>query len=107
MALRSEQCYSIQYLCVLFRFYFFLFFGSLEMSLFPSIFVPFPFSLCLESTPYVFSLRIVFLKKNQTTPRPSEHPLVMGGEMSKRLGGIKRLQIQNLFMALKQVPRCR
>ena len=47
------------------------------------------------------------LKKNQTTPRPSEHPPVMGGEMSKRLGGIKRLQIQNLFMAFKQVPRCR
>ena len=36
------------------------------------------------------------LKKNQTTPRPSEHPPVMGGKMSKRLGGIKRLQIQNL-----------
>ena len=29
------------------------------------------------------------LKKNQSTPRPSEHPPVMGGEMSKRLGGIK------------------
>ena len=27
--------------------------------------------------------------------------------MSKRLGGITRLQIQNLFMAFKQVPRCR
>ena len=36
-----------------------------------------------------------FLKKNQTTPRPSEHPPVMGEKMSKRLGGIKRLQIQN------------
>ena len=47
------------------------------------------------------------LKKNQTTPRPSEHPPVMGGKMSKRLGGIKRLQIQNHFMAFKQVPRCR
>ena len=46
--------------------------------------------------------RRVKLKKNQTTPRPSEHPPVMGGEMSKRLGGIKRLQIiQNLFMAFK------
>ena len=30
-----------------------------------------------------------FLKKNQNTPRPSEHPPVMGGKMSKRLGGIK------------------
>ena len=49
----------------------------------------------------------VCLKKNQTTPRPSEHPPVMGGKMSKRLGGIKRLQIQNHFMAFQQVPRCR
>ena len=30
-----------------------------------------------------------FLKKNQSTPRPSEHPPVMGGKMSKRLGEIK------------------
>ena len=49
----------------------------------------------------------VSLKKNQTTPRPSEHPPVMGKKMSKRSGGIKRLQIQNHFMAFKQVPRCR
>ena len=28
-------------------------------------------------------------KKKQSTPRPSEHPPVMGGKMSKRLGGIK------------------
>ena len=49
----------------------------------------------------------LFLKKNQTTPRPSEHPPVMGEKMSKRLGGIKRLQIQNHYMAFKQVPRCR
>ena len=48
-----------------------------------------------------------FKKKNQTTPRPSEHPPVMGEKMSKRSGGIKRLQIQNHFMAFKQVPRCR
>ena len=32
---------------------------------------------------------IVYLKKNQSTPRPFEHPPVMGGNMSKRLGGIK------------------
>ena len=36
--------------CVLFRFRFFLFFVSLEMSLFPSIFVPLPFSLCMQSS---------------------------------------------------------
>ena len=29
------------------------------------------------------------LKKNQDAPRPSEHPSVRGGNMSKRLGGIK------------------
>ena len=55
--------------------------------------------LALSQTPY--------LKKNQNTPRPSEHPLVMGENMSKRLGRIRRLQIQNLFMAFKQVQRCR
>ena len=32
---------------------------------------------------------------------------LMGEKMSKRLGGIKRLQIQNHYMAFKQVPRCR
>ena len=32
---------------------------------------------------------IGYLKKNQKAPRPSEHPPVRGGEMSKRLGGIK------------------
>ena len=52
-------------------------------------------------------IRVRYLNKNQTTPRHSEHPPVMGEKMSKRLGGIKRLQIQNLFMAFKQVPRCR
>ena len=30
----------------------------------------------------------LFLKKNQNAPRPSEHPPVRGGKMSKRLGGI-------------------
>ena len=55
----------------------------------------------------VFGLSRCALKKNQNTPRPSEHSPVMGEKMSKRLGGIKRLQIQNLFMAFKQVPRCR
>ena len=50
---------------------------------------------------------LLYLKKNQNTPRPSEHPPVMGEKMPKRLGGIKSLQIQNLFMSFKQVPRCR
>ena len=56
---------------------------------------------------YLFLACALCLKKNQTTPRPSEHPPVMGGKMSKRSGGIKRLQIQNHYMAFKQVPRCR
>ena len=34
-------------------------------------------------------------------------PRLWGKKMSKRSGGIKRLQIQNHFMAFKQVPRCR
>ena len=37
-----------------------------------------------------FFLSFLFFKENQNTPRPSsEHPPVMGGKMSKRLGGIK------------------
>ena len=46
----------------LFRFCFFLFSVPLEMSLFPSVFVPLPFSLInsMESTSYVLSVRIVF-----------------------------------------------
>ena len=46
---------------VLFSFFhFFVLFSSLEMSLFPSIFVPLLFSLCMESTSYVFSFPMVF-----------------------------------------------
>ena len=40
----------------------------------------------------VYVLFLLFfsgVKKNQNAPRPSEHPPVRGGEMSKRLGGIK------------------
>ena len=48
-----------------FRFCFFLFSVSLDMPLFPGIFVSLPFSLCtvlygMESTSYVFSFRMVF-----------------------------------------------
>ena len=46
------------------------------------------------------------LKKNQTAPRPSEHPPVMG-ERCNTFRWDQRLQIQNLFKAFKQVPRCR
>ena len=43
--------------CVLFVLFLLL---PLEMSLFPSNFVPLPFSLCMESTSYVFPFRMVF-----------------------------------------------
>ena len=32
---------------------------SMEMIFFPSIFVPLPFSLCMESTPYVFPFSLM------------------------------------------------
>ena len=34
---------------------------------------------------------VLFLKKNQNAPRPSEHPPSLGEKMSKRLGGINVL----------------
>ena len=37
----------------------------------------------------LFAKEATYLKKNQSTSRPSEHPPVMGGKMSKPLGGIK------------------
>ena len=58
----SHTCSYLTTVCVLtvcFSFFFF----SLEMSLFPSIFVPLPFSLCMESTLYLarfFLFRIMF-----------------------------------------------
>ena len=63
-------------------------------------------SCSADTTQLILNTGVPCLKKNQTTPRPSEHPPVMGENMSKRLGGIKRLQIQNHFMTVKQVPRC-
>ena len=48
----------------------------------------------------------LFLKKNQSTPRPSEHPPVMGEKMSKRLPGRwdQRLQIQTSSWHLNRFP---
>ena len=46
---------------------------------------------CFSHSGYsIIKSHCVFLKKNQTTPRSSEHPPVMGKKMSKRLGGIKK-----------------
>ena len=45
------------------------------------------------------------LKKNQSIPRPSDHPPVMGEKMSKRLGGIKGCKYKTSSWAFKQVLR--
>ena len=46
---------------IILHFFFLSFFVYLEISLFPSIFlVSFPLSLCMESTSYVLSFRMVF-----------------------------------------------
>ena len=46
-----------------------------------------------------------FLKKNQSTSRrPSEHPPVRGGEMSKRLGGIKGCKYKTSSWHLDRFP---
>ena len=45
--------------------------------------------MCILYFDILVAFSLSFLKKNQSAPRPSEHPPVMGGKMSKRLGGIK------------------
>ena len=47
---------------------------------------------------------VAFFKENQNAPRPSEHPPVRE-ENVKTFRWDQRLQIQNLFMAFKRVPR--
>ena len=44
------------------------------------------------------------LKKNQSAPRPSEHPPVMGGKMSKSLGGIKGCKYKTSSWHLNRFP---
>ena len=46
----------------------------------------------------------MFKKKNQSAPRPSEHPSVMGGKMSKRLGGIKGCKYKTSSWHLNRFP---
>ena len=36
----------------------------------------------------------MYFKKNQSTPRPSEHPPIMGEKMSKRLGIITVVMLE-------------
>ena len=45
-----------------------------------------PIAYCLL---YALVVVVVFERKIRHAPRPSEHPPVRGGEMSKRFGGIK------------------
>ena len=44
------------------------------------------------------------LKKNQNAPRPSAHPPVRGGKMSKRLGGIKGCKYKTSVWHLNGFP---
>ena len=46
----------------------------------------------------------VYLKKNQSTRRPSEHPPVTGEKMSKRLGGIKGCKYKISSWHLNRFP---
>ena len=44
------------------------------------------------------------MKENQSTLRPSEHPPVMGGKISKRLGGIKGCKYKTSSWHLNRFP---
>ena len=44
------------------------------------------------------------LKENQNVPRPSEHPPVRGGKMSKRLDGIKGCKYKTSSWHLNGFP---
>ena len=48
--------------------------------------------------------KISIVNKNLNAPRPSEHPPVRGKHV-KTFRWDHRLQLQNLFMAFKRVPR--
>ena len=62
-------------------------------------------TLSLEYHFSIFFLACAWcLKKNLNTSRPSEHPSIRG-ENVKMLRWDHRLQIQNLFVAFKRVPR--
>ena len=53
---------------------------------------------------FLFMVLNLYLKKNQSTPRPSEHPSVMGGEMSKCLGEIKGCKYKISSWHLNRFP---
>ena len=53
---------------------------------------------------YKVKNKVRCLKKSQSTPRPSEHPPVMGGKMPKRLGGIKGCKYKTSSWHLNRFP---
>ena len=55
--------------------------------------------------PPTLLVRILFFKKNLNASRPSEHPSVRGEKNVNAFRWDHGLQIQNLFMAFKRVPR--
>ena len=57
-----------------------------------------PFDIVPGTVPYVL------FKENQNAPRPSEHPPLRGGEMSKRLGGIKGCKYKTSSWHLNGFP---
>ena len=46
----------------------------------------------------------IVVQRNQSAPRPSEHPPVMGEKMSKRLGGIKGCKYKTSSWHLNRFP---
>ena len=66
---------------------------------------PLIFAHCRAYGRLRYTILFLFLKKNQNAPRPSEHPPVRGEKNGKTFRWDQRLQIQNLFMAFKRVPR--
>ena len=54
---------------------------------------------------FFIAIQIQYLKKNQNASRPSEYPPVRGGQVVKTFRWDQRLQIQNLSMAFKRIPR--
>ena len=61
--------------------------------------------LDLLSIPQSGGKILLLIKKKQNAPRPSEHPLVEGKNVKTLIRWVQRLQIQNLFMPFKRVPR--
>ena len=95
LSLSSALLLSFSGMCILFIVPFFLSFFSCFLLC---------FSLLSLELSVVLSCDEGGLKRNQNAPGPSEHPPVRGKNV-KTFRWDHRLQIQNLFMAFKRVPR--